>query len=86
MSQDKSIPLDLVDNLIKRHMGRIAAFFEPMCKFTLVVRMPGVPEHDYIVSNDDDAEAIESMKRRLERKKDGRYVGKIRVYEEGKEE
>lgn len=48
------------------HMDYILAMFKRGAKITVVVRAPGHPDRDFVQTNDDLAEAIEVLRRRLD--------------------
>ncbi len=53
--------------LVQEHLDDISALFRPGAKVTLIVRHPGYPKRDFVITGDDwegVAEVVERSKRR----------------------
>ena len=50
---------------VGRHMDEILGLFHPGAKITVLVRRPGAPGQDFLVTDDDLAEAIALIQRRI---------------------
>lgn len=53
-----------VQNLTADCMDKIVKCFKSGAKITVLVRAPGFPDRDFVMTDDDPAEAIEMLKRR----------------------
>lgn len=53
-----------VQDLTAACMDKIIKCFKPGAKITVLVRAPGFPDRDFVMTDDDPAEAIEMLKRR----------------------
>jgi hypothetical protein len=51
---------------VSRLMNQILDHFKPGRKITVLVRTPGEPAQDFMMSNDDLAEATKMIQRRME--------------------
>jgi len=51
-------------SVIGGHMDKILALFKPGAKITVVVRFPGLPDRDLIMSDDELEEVIAACRRR----------------------
>lgn len=49
---EKVKTLDEVIEEIKEHMAKISQLFKPGCKFTFIMRIPGVKNGDVIISSE----------------------------------
>lgn len=47
------------------HMDDILSHFKPGAKITVIVRRPGLPEQDFMITDDDPLEAIALINRRI---------------------
>lgn len=56
--------VESVGHAIADHLADIESYFKPGAKLTLLVRHPGFPERDLIVTNDDFDELIAMVRRR----------------------
>jgi hypothetical protein len=57
-------PLARVGDEISDHMDAIMQLFKPGAKITVIVRRPGQPGQDFIMSDDELEEAIACLRRR----------------------
>ena len=57
--------LNEVTRQVGMHLERIAELFKPEIKLTLIARLPGNDEADFLLTSDDLGEALKLIKRRL---------------------
>lgn len=50
---------------VSEHMDAILGCFKPGCKITVLVRTPGYPDRDFMLTSDDPKEAIALIERRV---------------------
>ena len=62
MSKEK---LEAAASAVAGHMEGILTNFLPGAKITVLVRRPGEPTKDFMMTNDDPAEAISMIERRM---------------------
>lgn len=53
-----------VQEMVADHMDEITAMFKPGVKITVLVRVPNLPDRDFMMTNDDHAELIKMIERR----------------------
>lgn len=53
-----------VQEAVARHMDDIADYFKPGVKITVIVRSPGFPERDFVMTTDTLGLAITALRRR----------------------
>ena len=56
--------LEDVQELVADHMDAIHKYFKPGVKVTVIVRMPGYPSRDFMMTADDLSELAALIKRR----------------------
>ena len=57
--------LQRVGEVVSDHMSAILDEFKPGAKITVLVRRPGEPEQDFMMTSDDPGEAIAMIERRI---------------------
>lgn len=57
--------LDIARSRVGAAMDDIIGVFKPGVKITVLVRRPGFPEQDFLMTDDDPAEAIALIERRI---------------------
>ena len=62
------IPLELVRQEVARHMDEILALFKAGAEITVLVRSPGYPDRDFLMTSDTPDEIVAAIRRRLEEK------------------
>lgn len=55
--------LELVRSRCSEHLNLVADMFKPNAKLTLLVRQPGFPDQDFMMTNDSLDEAISMLER-----------------------
>jgi hypothetical protein len=53
-----------VENIVSDHMDRIVSQFKPGVKITVLVRTPGFPDRDFMMTNDEFDELLAMIIRR----------------------
>lgn len=66
----KSHAVQLVRSRCSEYLEQISWLFKPGAKITLLVRMPGFPEQDYMLGDDTIEGAMELLERCKRRKPD----------------
>lgn len=62
---EKNAELDQVHQAASLYLNKIAEFFKPGVRVTLLVRSPDNDEADFVLSSDDLELAVEALKRRM---------------------
>lgn len=57
-------PLEIVQSEVSDHMDKIKAMFKSGVKIAVLVRTPGHPTRDFMMTDDDSAELIAMIERR----------------------
>lgn len=57
--------LDKARTIVASHMDGILSIFHPGAKITVLVRRPGEPTQDFMMTDDDPSEAIAMIERRI---------------------
>lgn len=57
-------PLEVVQSEVSDHMDKIKAVFKSGVKITVLVRTPGRPTRDFMMTDDDNTELIAMIERR----------------------
>lgn len=57
-------PLDAAAAMVSAHMDQIKRLFKSGVKITVLVRTPGEPGRDFLMTDDDLDEAITALRRR----------------------
>jgi hypothetical protein len=58
-------PLERMQGIVAGHLDDIKALFKPGIKIAVMVRTPGAPDRDFIMTDDTDAELIAMINRRM---------------------
>ena len=65
MSEATKFDLMIVQSEVAHHMEQIEKAFKPGVRLTVLVRTPGFPEGDFVMTSDGLEDAIEMLQRRL---------------------
>ena len=63
----RSVEIQRLGELIQEHADDILALFKPGAAITVVVRHPGYPERDFVMTSDTFDGAIEALERSKKR-------------------
>lgn len=57
-------PLEQVSEAVFQHIERMGTYFKPDAKITVLVRFPGKPNADFVVTTDELKDVAEMVERR----------------------